>query len=90
MTFEQFRDSGRDCKDIGAALRDDVLIGSLGRLYCDDCLYIEDTSGPGWTRVGPIGRWYTLIGRAEFDSDDLAVIERKLYEFARSEGYEVY
>jgi hypothetical protein len=82
MTFEQFRASGRDATDIGAVLRDDCLMGRRGRLYCEDCLYIEDTGERQ-------GRWYTIIGKREFRSDDLATVEARLYEFAREEGYEV-
>lgn len=87
MTFQEFQASGKDCSDLGAALRDDTLAGAKGRLYCET-LFIEDASA--WDTTAPgygKGRWHTLIGRAEPQSDSLEEIERHLYNFAVSEGY---
>jgi hypothetical protein len=87
MTFEQFQATRKQCDNLGEALRDEMLMSEKGLLYCG-CLFIEDTNAwptdaPGYSK----GRWYTLIGRSEYQSDDLQSIERKLYEFAVSEGY---
>ncbi len=89
MTFAEFQATGRDAPDLGAFLRDFGIDepDARGRIYLKS-LFLEDTSTwpetlPGKSR----GRWYTLIGRSEFESDDLAEIERTLYRFAISEGY---
>lgn len=87
MTFAQFQSTRRAVSDLGAVINDEMLAGSPGLLYCN-VLYIEDTTH--WTDDAPgkgHGRWYTLIGRAEYQSDDLTTIEQRLYEFAQSEGY---
>ena len=93
MTFAEFQAAGQDCADLGAAVRDELLQGRRGRLYCGACwiegrlycgaCWIEDTTdwpadAPGYGK----GRWYTMIGRAEYQSDNLAEVERPLYEFA--------
>jgi hypothetical protein len=87
MNLDQFRATRKPCVDLGAALSEEMLNGVGGLLYCD-VLYIEDTTT--WTKDAPgygKGRWYTLIGRVEYQSDDLAVIEERLYDFASREGY---
>ena len=88
ITFEQFQTSGKACTDLGAALSDDTLSGAPGRLYCD-VLFIEDATD--WTEDAPgfgQGRWHTLIGREEYQSDKLEDIERVLHEWADAEGYD--
>lgn len=89
--LEQFRASRIDCDDIGEALHDSCLERISGIIYFNS-LYIEDTrSWPTDSLRAPaapgIGRWYTIIGRNEYQSDDFLVIEAHLCEFAKSEGY---
>lgn len=80
LTFAAFRESGVDCDDIGAAIRDDAFNGYKGRLYCG-VLYILDTPG------SPHGRWSTIIERSEPSSDSLEEVERHLWRWAAVEGY---
>jgi hypothetical protein len=91
MTFEQFQATRKHIADL-ATLPDDLsyscMAETAGYLYRDS-LVIEDTAT--WPPRGeddrPVKRWYVLIGNAEHNSDDLEDVERKLYEFAVSEGY---
>ncbi len=89
MTFEQFQQTGRDSSSMGGedCIQDDMLAGAIGRIYLD-ALWMEDTylwpkSAPGYGK----GRWYTRIGNQEHQSNDLAEMERVLFQFAQSEGY---
>jgi hypothetical protein len=85
--MEQFLNSGRSTLDLGQELQDEVLTGNAGRIYLDG-LWIEDTSN--WPEIAPgykKGRWYTIIGRNEYQGDDLGAIEKILFDFASSEGY---
>lgn len=92
MTFEEFQGSHQWCDDLGTRLREAAMPpGTRGWLYCGKQwggLYIEDAST--WPADAPgfgNGRWYTIIGRMEYQSDDLEEIERHLYGFALVEGY---
>lgn len=90
MTFEEFQATRRRCDDIGAVIKDAhwEQEPAKGNLYLDDeyPLYIEETQ-PHWPEEAKAqGRWYLIIGRSEWITDDLATLERKLYEFAGSEG----
>ncbi len=78
MNLEQFRETGRDCDDIGAALSADFgdETPMRGRIYLD-ALYIERL---------PDGRWNLLIERSEW-IESLPQLERRLYEFAAQAGY---
>ena len=89
MTFAEFQASGVDCPNLGTVIQDEMLLGAAGRIYCDS-LYIEDTTN--WPTAAPgygKGRWYTLIGRDDRQSDNLPEIEQYLYEFAVRNGYSV-
>jgi hypothetical protein len=78
LNLEEFRQTGRDCDDLGSALSTDFGHDepTRGRIYVD-CLYIEQMRD---------GRWTLIIGRCEW-IESLPQLERRLYEFARSEGY---
>jgi hypothetical protein len=55
--------------------------------YAYEDLFIEDLSAaPSYTGTR---KWYLVIGRCEFVSDDLAELEEKLMEWAKGEGYDV-
>jgi hypothetical protein len=86
MTFKEFQATGVDCADLGAALQDESLKGQAGRVYLDS-LFLEDTTGWPADNASKVSRWYTVIGRSEYTSDDIGQIERVLYDFAGSEGY---
>jgi hypothetical protein len=84
ITLDQFRASGRDCDDLGAALDDarwDLPDGgkARGRLYLD-VLYIERI-------MHSEGEWSLLLGNDERISNDLPSLEARLYHWALSEGY---
>ena len=89
MTFEQFQATRKWCDDLGAALADARWEGepaARGNLYLD-VLCIEQVQDHWPAAARARGRWHLLIGRDEQISDDLESLERRLYEFARSEGY---
>ena len=48
-------------------------------------LFIEDIGHIGHE----LGRWYLIIERSEYISDDFAELESHLLEWAREEGYEL-
>jgi hypothetical protein len=75
MSFKEFQAAYEDCPDLGKAINDDHLLGAKGRLYLRS-FFIKDLG------ESPRGRWWTIIGRCEYQSDDLATVERHLYPFA--------
>jgi hypothetical protein len=89
MTFEQFQASRRYSEDIGTAISDARWEGepsAKGYLYLDG-LYIEEVQ-PHWPEAAKArGKWYLLIDRDDWITDDLEALERKLYDWAASEGY---
>ena len=49
--------------------------------------YIEEVQ-PHWPDAAKArGKWHLLIARDEWITDDLETLERKLYDWAASEGY---
>lgn len=88
MTFEEFQATRTRCEDLGKALRDcvwdnDPAPGS-GYLYKGDLL-IEDVKDH-WAEETKIrGKYQLLIGHMVHISNDLAELERRLYDFAISE-----
>jgi hypothetical protein len=87
MSFAEFQGTCAWHEDLSVPVEDEALKGIRGYTYCG-VLYIEDatawpTDAPGFGK----GRWYTLIGRSEYQSDNLEDVERPLYAFAVSEGY---
>ena len=86
MTFEEFRGSGADCSDIGAAISDEIVMGSAGRLY-GGTLYIER-----WTDdrhgVAPPGgpTWLLTLYGDQWNSHDLEALEQRLYDWGIAEG----
>lgn len=86
--FKAFQATRRAVEDLGQVIRDDSLDGLPGFVYLDK-LFIE-TNTPAWegTAAEPYAAMLTL-GREQFLSNDLDDLERKLYEFAVSEGYSI-
>jgi hypothetical protein len=87
MTFEQFQATREHCDDLGKALNDarwEDEPPARGYLYLG-VLYIEQW-GDGWPEHNK-GKYLLTIHRNEWLSDDLESLERKLYDFAVSEGY---
>ena len=77
MTFEQFQATGYDCADLGEVILEDALENVPGRVYVD-VFYIERLAN---------GQWNLLLERDEWQSETLEPLERKLYDYAVSEGY---
>lgn len=50
-------------------------------------LYIEKVDETWPEDVRKRGQWYLILGRCEYITDDLAMLERRLYAYAMSEGY---
>jgi hypothetical protein len=93
LTFEQFQASRTWCPDLPAVLTNDNWGDPnngtpCGWLYLG-ALYIEDTSASHWPpQCRAEGRWYLILGRDERITDDLESLERDLYAYATSEGYD--
>ena len=92
MTFEQFQATRTWSEDLAAVLSSDNWANDYGEvtpkgnLYLG-CLYIE--GGQDWwpQDTKDRGDWYLLLGRDEWISNDLTALERRLYDWAVSEGY---
>ena len=89
MTFEQFRQTRQWSDDLAAAIPAESFDpGARGNVYLGDFLYIEETGN--WPATAPghgKGRWYLRIANAEYQTDDLESLERRLYDYAIREGF---
>jgi hypothetical protein len=90
MTFEQFQATRTWSEDLKAVSSDpdnwadDVT--PKGNLYLGS-LYIQHVE-PFWPADARAeGEWYLLLGRDEWITNDLTALERRLYDWAKSEGY---
>jgi hypothetical protein len=91
MTFEQFQATRQWCEDLPAAVSsdnwgDDPQGTPKGNLYLG-CLYIEHVQDWWPQDAKDRGDWYLLLGRDEWITNDLTALERRLYDWAASEGY---
>jgi hypothetical protein len=90
MTFETFQGSRQPCADLADAIQSDNWAGETrkakGFLYLG-AFYIEEVQDWWPVEAQKQGKWHLMIGRVGWISDDLAMLERKLYEFAKSEEY---
>jgi diketogulonate reductase-like aldo/keto reductase len=89
MTLEQFVATKTWCDDLGTKLSDARWEGepnARGWLYLDS-LYIEEVQDHWPAESKKRGKWHLLIGRDEQITNDLPVLEKQLWEFAKSEGY---
>jgi hypothetical protein len=90
LTFEKFQASRTDCADIGKAISADMGFGDFpvpGFLYLDS-LYIERRHDMWSDAAKERGAYHLLLERDEYISDDLAELERKLFDWAMSMGYD--
>lgn len=87
MSFDEFAKTGVHTTDIGGnKLVQDVGLAGVGGVVFAEGLYIEWVKTPGEDRLG----YYMLtLGNEQFQagSGDLSMLARKLYDWARSEGY---
>jgi hypothetical protein len=80
MTFEEFQKSGRDCEDLRTHFGDEIFEEKApGRVYHDDGL---------WLQKMPDGQWYTIVFRDDCLHEDLAVVEKFLYNNSFNEDGE--
>jgi hypothetical protein len=81
MTFDEFVATRKVSIDLAHDLPDEAFEfeGQEGRIYCGDLFLWDRKDRPG-------GRWATVIGNQEHLSDDIAEIERRLYQYALWEG----
>jgi hypothetical protein len=85
LTFEEFQQTRRWSDSIADAMGWDIGTPK-GNVYLDG-LYIEHVE-PHWPEDAKReGEWYLILGRDEWISNDLTALERRLYEWAGSEGY---
>ena len=85
--FEKFQSTRKYVQDLGPVIEDESLDGVGGYVYLD-CLYIEDVAT--WTEnVNKLNRWYLLLGRCDWHSNKLEVLEHRLYDWAVREEYEI-
>ena len=88
-TFEQFIASRRHVadleKELGINIYDDPSIPCPGYVYLDS-FYIEE-SCDNWTDLAKEGgRYFLIIGRVDWLSDDLDLLERTLWDkFVKNE-----
>lgn len=90
LTFEQFTATRTECDDLAAAVQSEnwETEGTpKGNLYLG-CLYIERVQAHWPAESRAAGSWCLTIDRDCQISDDLNMLERALYDFAASEGYE--
>ena len=89
MTFEQFQATRRWCDDLGAAIADarwqgepPATVQSVPRRPLYEAVQAH------WPEATEAqGKWHLIIGRDEWVSDDLTMLEKHLYDFAMEEGY---
>lgn len=86
LSFVDFQAKARRVADIGAEISADLDGVRPGILYPGG-LYIE-CQNQHWSEPAKNnGAYLLIIGRDDWISDDLELLERKLYEFGVDEGY---
>ncbi|HET6927456.1 MAG TPA: hypothetical protein VFI48_11470 [Hyphomicrobiaceae bacterium] len=93
MTYEQFLATRKwsenlliDCEPYAANNSEQSDYVQSGYIYCDS-LFIEATEA--WWPEGARdqGKWHLLLERDEYITDDLDMLQRRLYRWAISAGY---
>lgn len=86
MSFERFQATRAWRANLADALPyEPICQPAEGNLYCGALFILKVTPDyPERTRAR--GGWHLIIGNCEWVSDDLAQLERQLYDFAVSEG----
>lgn len=91
MTFLQFQGTRVWSENLAADVTSEnwAEVGNTpkGWLYLG-CLYIEEVQ-PYWPQAArDEGKWYLILGRDEYITDDLLALEQKLCDYANAEGFE--
>lgn len=87
MTFQDFIATRVWSDDIGTIILDARWEGepaARGYVYADS-FYIEEVQADWPNNARQRGRWHLLLSNAEWISDDLATLERHLWDFAEFE-----
>lgn len=90
MTFEQFQATRRYRADLTKAIEDARWMlepPPNGFTYLGDQLYIEFCQEHWPEAARKKGLFYLLLGWDEWISNDLTALERRLYDWAITEGY---
>lgn len=89
MTFEQFQATRKWSDNLAADVQSanwETEGTPKGNLYLG-CLYIDHVE-PHWPETAKSqGCWHLMLGRDETITTDLTLLERRLYQWAQSEGY---
>ncbi len=92
MTFQEFQATRQWSADIGAHINDshweDDSVPPQGWIYLD-YLYIEVVANHWPEDARNQGNWYLILGREEYISNDLEMLERTLFNWAVDEGYSI-
>jgi hypothetical protein len=88
MTFEEFKATRHVVPNLAAAHPECFgYEGRPGFLYLGTCLFIE-IAGPLWpAKAREQGGFYLILNNDEYISDNLDELEKKLFDWAQSEGY---
>lgn len=90
MTFEQFQSTRQWSTDLATAIGSENWETNgtpKGNLYLG-CLYIDHVESH-WPQIArDAGEWHLLLGRNEWITNNLVTLERRLYDWAISEGYD--
>ena len=89
MTLEEFVRTRRWSDDLGTALDEARWNGepkATGYLYLD-VLYIDAVQDHWPEHAKADGKWHLLLDRNEWITDDLRLLEGKLWEYAKEQGY---
>ena len=88
MTFAEFQ-ATRHWHDNLEAANPNAFGSKTGYAYLKNEVCIDDVTS--WNDPARLaqGRWYLCIANQEWQSDDLAELEQRLYEWAVREGYEI-
>lgn len=76
LTFGEFVASGRDVENVGAELGNTKEADEPGRIYANS-VFLTGTGATGF---------FLVIGNCEWNAETFGKLERRLYEFAASEG----
>jgi hypothetical protein len=86
MTLEQFQATRKTSDDLAAATGNYYDEGAHTGFLYEGNLCIENVLDTWPEATRRAGKYYLQIGNQEFISDDLADLERRLFDYGKSEG----
>lgn len=87
MTFEQFQATRREMRHSEIGHDDESYDPEVACFVYLGALFIEKTAT--WKLPSNIGAYYLILGNEQTVSDNLPLLERHLYDWAVSSGYEL-